>query len=40
MDRKLVKETGQKLVDDPKNTNGEVYRKNQKIDAESGASEL
>lgn len=35
-----LKETGQKLVDDPKNTNGEVYRKNQKIDAESGASEL
>ncbi len=35
-----LKETGQKLVDDSKNTNGEVYRKNQKIDAESGASEL
>lgn len=35
-----LKETGQKLVDNPKNTNGEVYRKNQKIDAESGASEL
>lgn len=35
-----LKETGQKLVDNPKNINGEVYRKNQKIDAESGASEL
>ena len=35
-----LKETGQKLVDDPNNPNGEVYRKNQEIDAESGASEL
>lgn len=35
-----LKETGQKLIDDPDNPNGEVYRKNQKIDAESGASEL
>lgn len=35
-----LKETGQKLVDDPDNPNGEVYRNNQKIDAESGASEL
>lgn len=35
-----LKETWQKLVDDPNNPNGEVYRKNQEIDAESGASEL
>ena len=35
-----LKETGQKLVDDPQNTKGEIYRENQKIDAESGASEL
>ena len=36
----FLKETVQKLIDDPDNPNGEVYRKNQKIDAESGASEL
>lgn len=35
-----LKETGQKLVDDPKNQKGNLYRKNQEIDAESGASEL
>ena len=35
-----LKETGQKLVDDPNNPKGDIYRKNQKIDAESGASEL
>ena len=35
-----LKETGQKLINDPDNPNGEVYRNNQQIDAESGASEL
>lgn len=35
-----LKETGQKLVNDPDNPNGEIYSKNQEIDAESGASEL
>ncbi|WP_282805048.1 PAS domain-containing protein [Lactobacillus isalae] len=35
-----LKETGQKLVDDPDNPKGAIYRKNQEIDAESGASEL
>ena len=35
-----LKETGQKLVDDSNNPKGDIYRKNQKIDTESGASEL
>ena len=34
-----LQETGQKLVDDPKNNKGKVYHQNAEIDAETGASE-